>query len=98
MENISMKELMNYCIDKFHKHRDNQRNLELAQDTREHTYELCGVEGCCQLRGHCCKHKMDCQFGFNLNTTAVLRQLEWSRRLYAASDWVHLYPVALYIV
>jgi hypothetical protein len=55
LEKISMREACNFLCDEFHKHREQQLQLEQSQ-TSHPIVVKCGVDGCHQLRGSCMKH------------------------------------------
>jgi len=63
LEDISMKQWLNFAAEKFAEHRAQQFNLETNQSNTSHV-EKCGVDGCNQIKGYCMKHH-DPQFGIS---------------------------------
>jgi len=95
LSKISMKEWLNYATDMFHKHREQQFNLEKtqAQSTR---CEICDVDGCKQLKGFCLVHNHGPQFGFetmrNVCTQSTASLLAEGREFYDTYDWLPYLP------
>jgi hypothetical protein len=56
LSGVSMEVIVNYCIEMFHIHREQQFKLIELQQSRSKKIELCGVNGCKQLKGHCMEH------------------------------------------
>lgn len=95
LEKISMKEWLNYASSMFHKHRQQQFNLEQTQAQATKT-EKCGIDNCCQIKGYCMIHDCDAQFGLE-PLQIICRQttdslLAEGRNFYETFDWVPYLP------
>lgn len=58
LEKVDSKTVIQYCIENFASHRESQLKLMNSQSTRAHTLEVCGIEGCRQLKG-CCPYHLE---------------------------------------
>ena len=59
LKNASFNLVLNYLIDRFHRHIKNQQNMLARMKLRQRHMDLCGVDGCKQIKGHCMVHT-DC--------------------------------------
>lgn len=66
MERVDMCTAVNYCIEMFHKHRHEQFELVSLQDARSSDIELCGVDGCVQIKSYCLKHNCLGKYTFDI--------------------------------
>jgi hypothetical protein len=56
MKGVDFQTVINYAIEKFHTFRQRQFNMKHADNKRIVHYDLCGIDGCCQLKGKCMRH------------------------------------------
>lgn len=64
LERVNFQTALNYLIEHFHKHRDIQHHLVDTAKARQKHLNLCGIDGCKQIRGLCMDHKcLDSHFG-----------------------------------
>ena len=63
MKDVSFEMVLNYLIEKFHAHRAEQFEMLTRNADRTTEFQLCGVDGCKQIKNCCLKHKHDKQFG-----------------------------------
>lgn len=55
MKDISFREVVQYLITEFKEHRESQGNI-LDRMKKRKCVSVCGIDGCCQIKGWCDKH------------------------------------------
>mgnify|MGYP003572646235 FL=1 len=63
LKDVSFTTALNFLIEQFQAHRDNQELIVKRMASRTEGIELCDVDGCKQIKGYCCQHKSEPQFG-----------------------------------
>lgn len=56
LKNVGFGTVLNFLIDRYQKHIVNQEKMIARMKRRQRKMELCGIDGCKQIRGHCHKH------------------------------------------
>ena len=57
LKGVSFVEAINFLIDIYHEHKDNQQGIVDRMDNRSNKIELCGIDGCKQIRRFCLCHQ-----------------------------------------
>ena len=57
LKGVSFVEAVNFLIDIYHEHKNNQQGIVDRMDKRSKKVELCGIEGCKQIKGYCLCHR-----------------------------------------
>lgn len=63
LEDVSFQVVLNYLIEKFQEHREDQYDIIDRMSSRTRKIERCGIDGCCQMKYYCLKHPIEKQFG-----------------------------------
>jgi hypothetical protein len=87
MIDVSALEAIQYTIDIFHAHRDNQFCVVDGMRDRQHNLTICGVDGCKQIKG-CCPHHVEFEQHFGLQTALTAKRIQrmFTRRIKTDSD------------
>jgi hypothetical protein len=60
LKDVDFETVLNFMIDKFQRHKQTQDSIIERMKLRQRKLELCGIDGCRQIRDYCKKHKHCC--------------------------------------